>query len=46
MKAIGLCHLSRVLERGVQVNFMKSVESANHTSETSGQFPAFIFSTC
>ena len=32
--------------RGVQVNFMKSVESANHTSETSGQFPAFIFSTC
>ena len=32
--------------RGVQVNFMKSAESANHTSETSGQFPAFIFSTC
>ena len=32
--------------RGVQVNFMKSVESANHTSETNGQFPAFIFSTC
>ena len=32
--------------RGVLVNFMKSVESANNTSETSGQFPAFIFSTC
>ena len=32
--------------RGVQVNFMKSVESANHTSDTRGQFPAFIFSTC
>ena len=32
--------------RGVQVNFMKSVESANHTSKTRGQFPAFIFSTC
>ena len=31
--------------RGVLVNFMKSVESANGTSETSGQFPAFIFST-
>ena len=32
--------------RGVQVNFMKSMESDNHTSETRGQFPAFIFSTC
>ena len=32
--------------RGVQVNFMKSMESANHTSKTRGQFPAFIFSTC
>ena len=32
--------------KGVQVNFMKSVESANGTSETRGQFPAFIFSTC
>ena len=31
--------------KGVLVNFMKSVESANGTSETSGQFPAFIFST-
>ena len=32
--------------RGVQVNFMKSVESANNTTDTKGQFPAFIFSTC
>ena len=32
--------------KGVLVNFMKSAESANGTSETSGQFPAFIFSTC
>ena len=32
--------------RGVLVNFMKSAESDNSTSETSGQFPAFIFSTC
>ena len=32
--------------KGVQVNFMGSAESANQTSETRGQFPAFIFSTC